>query len=299
MRMTEEASSKTAMASQSSAASTPMPTTPATPTVASFPVGETSALYPSEHAFEPGLFTRPELAFGTSEPSFGTIGAPDKQPPADITIDPELLAISQDPSYLQVASDDLQNFDINLEELFGALPVPNLDSSTNPIGGAAEALDLTGFPSWDEHIPLDTFFNAWFPVPAQPVPTVPLSQPAAASSQAAATLSQSSFGSAAQSIKRGSKQQDLPPGSIRIPPRTEALALLERARARKTELEAKIKNARRQAWACMVEAGVEQNLLRKLRESRISSGVDDLWHQVWSSRWYFSLFLYSMVGLVS
>ncbi|KAF8753286.1 hypothetical protein RHS01_07155 [Rhizoctonia solani] len=64
------------------------------------------------------------------------------------------------------------------------------------------------------------------------------------------------------------KQQATSAGTARIPTRAEAAALLERARARKKELEQKLLAARRQLWGCKIEAGVERNVLEALKRER-------------------------------
>ncbi|KAG8782279.1 hypothetical protein FRC12_020993 [Ceratobasidium sp. 428] len=272
MRMTEEAS-KPVAASQSSAASTPMPVTPDTPSLTAFPAAETSTiLHPSGLGFELDPFTYPGFSFDTE------VGAPvdinkTPQPPSDIVIDPQLLALEHDPSYTQPVPNDAQGLDLSLDELLGALPpppipVPGVDLPTGAIG-STEAMDLIG---WDElcNLPLD--LDAWSSIPVSPTSVVPLVQPAVAPFQAAAQF-QRPFTSATQITQRVPKQSDLPPGGIRVPTRTEASALLERARARKAELQAKIKSARRQAWGCMVEAAVERNLLGKLRERGVGDNA--------------------------
>ncbi|KAG8747290.1 hypothetical protein FRC10_001469 [Ceratobasidium sp. 414] len=268
MRMTGEAS-KSVVASQSSAASTPTPVTPGMPSAVSFPIAEAAAApYPSGYGLEPDLFTHPEFSLDA------LVCAPvdldkEPQPLSDIIIDPQLLALEQDPNYPQAAPNDAQNFDFNFEELLGALPlpsfpVPGIDPPTNSTEYGAEAMDLLG---WDElsNIPLD--LDSWCAVPTASMSVAPYTQPASTPLQPT-VLSQRPFTSATQITQRVSKQSDLPPGGIRIPSRAEALALVERARARKTEIEAKIKSARRQAWGCMVEAAVERNLLGKLRGGR-------------------------------
>ncbi|QRV75149.1 hypothetical protein RhiJN_03164 [Ceratobasidium sp. AG-Ba] len=252
MRMTEVASKQTAMSSQpsTSAASTPMPATPNTPAVTSFPVSETSmTANPPELAFSPDLFSLPDFGFN---PSIGThLDLNKQQPDPDIVIDPQLLAISQDQSYLQSMQSDMQNVEFNLEELFGALPAP---PTPNPLANPTDATDTINF-TWDDLPPIPLNSDNWCPqsVVPTPEPTIAVHRP---------------FKHANQVTQLVPKQADLPPGGIRIPPKSEALALLERARARKDEIEAKLKSARRQVWGCTVETAVERNLLSKLTEKR-------------------------------
>ncbi|KAG9091881.1 hypothetical protein FRC06_000346 [Ceratobasidium sp. 370] len=276
MRMTGEAS-KPVMASQSSAASTPMPVTPGMPSAVSFPAAETAIVpYSPGSGLESDLFAHPEFSLDASVCAPADLNkAP--QPLSDIVIDPQLLALSQGSNHLQVAPSDAQNFDFNFEELLGALPlppfpVPGIDPPTNPTEYSAETMD---FPGWDElsNIPLD--LDTWCPMPTASTPAVPYTQPAVTPLQSTVP-SQRPFTYATQITQRVSKQSDLPPGGIRIPSRTEALALMERARARKAEIEAKIKSARRQTWGCMVEAAVQRNLLGRLRGGGFGDeAVDD------------------------
>ncbi|KAG9120810.1 hypothetical protein FRC07_003548, partial [Ceratobasidium sp. 392] len=236
MRTMEEAS-KPAAPSQSSAASTPVPVTPDTPSVTSFPAAEPSTvLHPSGLGFEQDLFTYSGVSFDVSASAPVDLSK-QPQPSSDIVIDPQLLALDQNQIYSQTAPSDAPNLDLNLDGLLGALPPPplpdsGLDLSTIDMEGTAGAMDLVG---WEElcNMPLD--LDALCPMPTP-------------------SMFQRPFTSATQITQRVPKQSDLPPGGIRIPARTEALALLERARARKAELQAKIKSARRQAWGCMVEA---------------------------------------------
>ncbi|KAG9075434.1 hypothetical protein FS749_012905 [Ceratobasidium sp. UAMH 11750] len=229
------------------------------------------APYPPEHVFEPGLFAHPGFSLEASV--YAPVGLDkEPQPLPDVMIDPQLLALSQDPNPLQAAPNDAQNFDFNFEELLGALPLPSLpvpgiDPPTNPAEYGLETTDLLG---WDELSNIPTDPDSWCAMPAVSTSTMPYTQPAVPPLQFTAP-SQRPFTDATQITQRVPKESDLPPGGIRIPSRTEAHALMERARARKAELEAKIKSARRQAWGCMVEAAVERNLLGKLR----AGGVED------------------------
>ncbi|KAF8604210.1 hypothetical protein BDV93DRAFT_544206 [Ceratobasidium sp. AG-I] len=293
MRATEEASKATS-AGRSSTSSTPMPITPGTPCANSFNIPDSSGNpYSFEPTYESALFPQPEYSFQSSS-SFPLqpLGGPDKLLPTDIAIDPELLAVSQDPGYLQSAPLDLQGFDIDLIELFGALPTPisdsaaptsHLDSIITPGIDATPDSALrvehtlaANTSTWDDltNIQLDTLFESW--LPPQPVQSAPVA--AAAPSMMVDPHIANIFPQPtphpnlqaipqpgpSNSSMRASKQPDVPPGGMRIPNRAEALALLERARARKKELEAKLSQARRQVWACRIEAGVEKNLVERL-----------------------------------
>lgn len=293
MRATEEAS-KAASAGRSSTSSTPMPVTPGTPSANSFAVPDSSRdVYSFEPTYETSLFSQPTYPFqspGTF--SSQSLGGQDKPPPTDIAIDPQLLAVSQDPGYLQSAPVDLQGFDIDLAELFGALPTPVPDSSTpmshldasitpgisnmpDSASGAKEA-SVTDVSTWDDltDVQLDTLLGSWLPHPStQPAPVAPSAQPMMIESPLSNFLSQPTHYPNLQTApqpgpsgtsKHASKQPGIPPGGMRIPNRAEALVLLERARARKKELENKLSQARRQVWACRIEAGVEKNLLERL-----------------------------------
>ncbi|QRW04065.1 hypothetical protein RhiLY_03064 [Ceratobasidium sp. AG-Ba] len=216
MRMTEVASKQTAMSSQpsTSAASTPMPATPNTPAVTSFPVSETSmTANPPELAFSPDLL----------------------QPDPDIVIDPQLLAISQDQSISSLCKAICRTWNLTLRSYLVHCPHLPPQSLANP----TDATDTINF-TWDD------------------LPPIPLNLITGVLSL--------SFHTPEPNYR--SIQADLPPGGIRIPPKSEALALLERARARKDEIEAKLKSARRQVWGCTVETAVERNLLSKLTEKR-------------------------------
>lgn len=292
MRATEEAASKATSVGRSSTSSTPMPATPGTPSANSFPTPESSVNpYSLEIPYETALF--PQLEYPLQSPNtypLQALGGSDKPLPTDIAIDPELLAVSQDPGYLQSAPLDLQDFDIDLTELFGSLPTPSSDPTTStsdlhpafvsaidsiPHSASGAREHLGDVSTWGDlaNPGLDTLFESWLPPLAPLAAVAPAAQPMAVDSCSANFFPQpalhpnvrmASHPGPSNTLRHTSKQPDVPPGGMRIPNRTEARALLDRARARKKELEAKLSFARRQVWACRIEAGVEKNLLEML-----------------------------------
>ncbi|CAE6431972.1 unnamed protein product [Rhizoctonia solani] len=268
MRATEDATSKSA----SSAASTPMPATPDTPTTTTFVPHDGSGLNcPTEQVFEPSLFSDVEasaMELGDLPPS--TITEVDQTVPMDIVIDPELLALSSNPGYLQPpnASQNFDNFDVDLEELFRALPSGSDNTaSTNEPMPMLEPLASDPSIDWGSlaGFPLEDLLAGWAPE-EQLFPTDLI--------QSGQTLSTPISGiqepeQSTRSISEQElKQQATSAGTTRIPTRAEAAALLERARARKKELEQKLLAARRQLWGCKIEAGVERNVLEALKRER-------------------------------
>ncbi|CAE6479119.1 unnamed protein product, partial [Rhizoctonia solani] len=278
MRATESAISKPAPAGPSSTASTPMPVTPGTPSTASFaPQGGSSVPYASEKSFEPSLFS--DVDFATMELdalSLPTIPEADPIAPADIAIDPELLALSNNPEFMPnpSMSHSLGAFDVDLAELFGALPseadgaipteVPMMVPEPLPTDPSIDWEALAGLrfedllATWTPEeqnlpaasLPQTSAHNFPLPLPVAPLPVaqLPVAPIISVPDQKA-------------------KEQTSSSGTMRIPPRAEALALLEQARARKKELEGKLLAARRQLWGCKIEAGVERNILEALKRA--------------------------------
>ncbi|KAF8699310.1 hypothetical protein RHS03_07444, partial [Rhizoctonia solani] len=268
MRATEDATSKSA----SSAASTPMPATPDTPTTTTFVPHDGSGLNcPTEQVFEPSLFSDVEasaMALGDLPPS--TITEVDQTVPMDIVIDPELLALSSNPGYLQPpnASQNFDNFDVDLEELFRALPSGSDNTaSTNEPMPMLEPLASDPSIDWGSlaSFPLEDLLAGWAPE-EQLFPTDLIQSGQTFSTPISGTQEpeQSTRSISEQELK----QQATSAGTTRIPTRAEAAVLLERARARKKELEQKLLAARRQLWGCKIEAGVERNVLEALKRER-------------------------------
>ncbi|CEL55506.1 hypothetical protein RSOLAG1IB_01518 [Rhizoctonia solani AG-1 IB] len=273
MRATEDAASKSTPPGPSSAASTPMPTTPSTPSTATFAPHDGSSYHcPVEQVFEPSLFSEVESStIGLGPLPLPTITEVDAVAQMDIVIDPELLALSNDPGYLQASNvcEDFDTFHVDLEELFRALPqgsgsavptnesVPMLEPLTTgpfidwgtlvnlPIEG-----HLAGWPQQEHHLATDLIQTGVQTFPA-PAPTT--REPGLSTHPV---------------HDQGLKQQGHSSGTVRIPARAEALALLERAHARKKEVEQKLLIARRQLWGCKIEAGVERNVLEALKRAQ-------------------------------
>ncbi|KAB5596189.1 hypothetical protein CTheo_461 [Ceratobasidium theobromae] len=276
MRATEEMTSKAASVNQSSAASTPTPTTPGTPSATSFPFHDYSMALCSSGHTEPTLFSQFDLVLATGLggfllppiPEFDAVG------PSDIVIDPELLALSQDPAYLQISSQSFHDFEFDFSELLGALPAPlpdcagSTEVATDPGSLAIDPSTAWGNPT--DTVALDNFLSTWSPDEQSHPPvesqlaTITPQHIEPAPSIVASMLDRPGVSAYGQ----GLKHQSHSPSSMRIPPRVEALALLERAQARKKELEAKISLAKRQLWGCKIEAGAEQNLLDRLKKGR-------------------------------
>ncbi|EUC54587.1 hypothetical protein RSOL_057840 [Rhizoctonia solani AG-3 Rhs1AP] len=273
MRATESAVPKPAPAGPSSTASTPMPVTPDTPSTTSFAPQDGSSLHcAAEKSFEPSLFS--ELDFSTmgfDGLSLPTIPEADPIAPADMVIDPELLALSNNPGFIQNPNmpQSLDNFEVDLAELFSALS-PEPDGATPTKASMMMSEPLSADPSIDWNaltgIPFEDLLATWVPeeqcLPAAKLPQVnahvfPLPLP----------VGQPPVAPIASIPEQKTMQQASSSGTVRIPPRAEALALLEQARARKKELEGKLLAARRQLWGCKIEAGVERSLLEALKKA--------------------------------
>ncbi|KDN44207.1 hypothetical protein RSAG8_05680, partial [Rhizoctonia solani AG-8 WAC10335] len=150
MRATENGASKPAPAGLSSADSTPMPVTPDTPSTALFaPQDGLSLHHAAEKLFEPSLFA--EIDFSTMRlGALSTIPEVDPIASADIVIDPELLALSSNTGFIQNSNmpQNLDNFEIDLAELFSALP-PELDGTTSTNVSMTMSEPLPAEPSVD------------------------------------------------------------------------------------------------------------------------------------------------------
>ncbi|KAL5634870.1 hypothetical protein ACGC1H_002782 [Rhizoctonia solani] len=273
MRATEIAVSKPAPAGPSSAASTPMPVTPDTPSTTSFgPQDGSSFHYATEKSFEPSLFSEMDFStMGFDSLSLPTIPEADPIAPADMVIDPELLALSNNPGFIQNANmpQSLDNFEVNLAELFGALP-PESDGATPAKVSMTMPEPLSADPSIDWNaltgIPFEDLLATWVPE-EQCLPAAKLPQASANIFPLPLPVVQPPVTPTAYIPDQKTKQQATSSGTVRIPARAEALALLEQARARKKELEGKLLAARRQLWGCKIEAGVERNLLEALKKA--------------------------------
>ncbi|KAG8763649.1 hypothetical protein FRC11_014626 [Ceratobasidium sp. 423] len=272
MRATEDAAPKSVPAGQSSAASTPMPVTPDTPSTTSFAPHNSSSLHcATEQPFEPSLFEMDFSAMGLGALPLPIIAEVDPATPADIAIDPELLALSNNPGYIQnpAVPQNFDNLEVDLAELFNALP-PEPDNTipTNASVPALEPLAVDPSINWDAlaDLPFEDLLATW----ASEEQCLPAVDP-----QNSAHTFPPAFPAAQQSTRltipisdQGPKQQTHCSRTVRIPARAEALALLERAQARKKELEEKLLAAKRQLWGCRIEAGVERNLLEALKKAR-------------------------------
>ncbi|CAE7123562.1 unnamed protein product [Rhizoctonia solani] len=273
MRATENAVSKPAPAGPSSAASTPMPVTPETPSATSFAPPGGSTLHYAEKTFEPSLFSDIDFsAIGLDALSLPTIPEASPIAPTDIAIDPELLALSDHPGYYQnlTTPQNFDNFDLGLAELFNALP-PAPDGQTLASASLTISEPLAVDPSMDWNaladIPFEELLSTWAPE-EQPLPATNLPQtnvhafplPLLTPQPLAVPTTPIS----AQPIK---PQASSSSGTMRIPARAEALTLLERARAHKKGLEEKLLLAKRQLWGCKIEAGVGRNLLEALKKA--------------------------------
>ncbi|CAE6461680.1 unnamed protein product [Rhizoctonia solani] len=268
MRATEDASSKSTPAGPSSAASTPMPATPDTPSTALFATQDGSNIqYVAEKPFEPSLFSDIDFStMGLDALPLPTIVEADPIAPADIAIDPELLALSNNPSYLQNSStQNVGGFEVDLAELFNALPPPEL-GGTSPTDASMSILEpFPTDPSIDWNALTEDLLATWVPED-QCLPAVNLSQTGTHALPPPSPVGQQLVSSITSITYQGTKQQT-PSRTMRIPNRAEALALLEQAQARKKELEGKLLAARRQLWGCKIEAGVERNLLEALKKA--------------------------------
>lgn len=253
-----------------------MPATPDTPSTTSFALQDGSSLHgTTEKPFEPSLFSDMDFStVGLGALPLPTIAEVDTGAPMDIAIDPELLALSSDPGYLQNPnpSQNFDNLEVDLAELFNALP-PELDGTTltHSSAPALEPLPVDPCIEWSAltDLPFEDLLATWVPE-EQSLSPVNLPQPGAHDFPSPLpTIQQSALSTLPISSvsDQGAKQQTSSPGTVRIPPRTEALALLERAQARKKELEGKLLVARRQLWGCKIEAGVERNLLEALKKA--------------------------------
>ncbi|KAH7341682.1 hypothetical protein B0J17DRAFT_647507 [Rhizoctonia solani] len=268
MRATEEASSKSVPAGPSSAASTPMPTTPDTPSTALFAIQDGSSVqYVAEKPFEPSLFSDMDFStMGLGALPLPTIAEVDPTTPADIAIDPELLALSNNPGYLQNSHpQNVDNLEVDLTELFSALPPPELVGTTSTDASMSMFEPLPTEHSIDWNALTEDLLATWVPedqyLPPSNLPQIVnhvLPCPLPVGQQPAAPT--------VHVLDQGTKQQT-PSGSMRIPTRAEAITLLEQAQARKKELEGKLLAARRQLWGCKIEAGVERNLLEALKKA--------------------------------
>ncbi|KAJ1307625.1 hypothetical protein OPQ81_001722 [Rhizoctonia solani] len=265
MRATEDATSKSTPAASSSAASTPMPVTPDTPCTTSFAPQDGSTLQCTiEKPFEPSLFS--EIDFSTMESSALALPPIPEVGPivqTDIAIDPELLALSNNAGYIQ----NLDNFEVDLAELFSALPPPEPEGTitTNASMPILEPFDPS--INWDAlaNVSFEDMLTTWAPeeqcIPAASVPQ------AGAHAFPAPPSAVRQPGVPIPSVSDQAPKQLTPSsGTVRIPTRAEALALIERAQARKKELEGKLLAAKRQLWGCKIEAGVERNLLEALKK---------------------------------
>ncbi|CAE6379948.1 unnamed protein product [Rhizoctonia solani] len=272
MRATEDATPKSAPAGPSSAASTPMPVTPDTPSTTTFAPHDGSSFHcPTEQLFEPSLFSEVESsAMGLGALPLPTITEVGPIAQMDIVIDPELLAISNNSGYLQspIVSQNLGSFDVDLEELFRALPPASDEATpTNESVPILEPLPTDTSIDWGTlvSLPLEDLLAGWVPE-EQPLPT-DLTQNNTHIFPMPMTSAQQTGPSACSVSEKGPKQQAHSSGTVRIPARADALALLERAHARKKELEQKLLAAKRQLWGCKIEAGVERNVLEALKRA--------------------------------
>ncbi|CAE6493014.1 unnamed protein product, partial [Rhizoctonia solani] len=237
MRATESAVPKPAPAGPSSTASTPMPVTPDTPSTTSFAPQDGSSLhYTAEKSFEPSLFS--ELDFSTmgfDGLSLPTIPEADPIAPADMVIDPELLALSNNPGFIQNPNipQSLDNFEVDLAELFSALS-PEPDGATPTKASMMMSEPLSADPSIDWNaltgIPFEDLLATWVPE-EQCLPAAKLPQANAHVFPLPLPVRQPPVAPIASIPEQKTMQQASSSGTVRIPPRAEALALLEQARA--------------------------------------------------------------------